>query len=312
MPTLLRTRPVPWQLVLAGLVPAVFGAVCGWLLGVNKTLYLIGAVLAIAGGYFAGREHANVLEGAIRGLVGGALFGGFILIVNDALDKTPKADLPDPKIILVGITIVFGVVLGALGARARIRKEEEEEEEEEEEKPQFDIKRISRAEIIGFVGAGVLAFSLFALPWFSTSCPNLKAARAAEARVGGCNPNSKLKLATTGSSPVYGSYSGWKVYKFMRWPLLLACLAPFILAWILVRGHSLSWREGEITMIVGMVAFALIILNGVILGRPGDPDSEISLQIGWFVGLLASMGICAGGVLRQAELARDRKPPGVL
>ena len=66
------------------------------------------------------------------------------------------------------------------------------------------------------------------------------------------------------------------------------------------------------TMIVGMTAFVLIILNGIVLGKPGDPDSEISLKIGWFIGLLGSAGICAAGVLRQSEAARDRKPPGVL
>ena len=65
-------------------------------------------------------------------------------------------------------------------------------------------------------------------------------------------------------------------------------------------------------MIVGMVAFALIILNGVILGRPGDPDSEISLQVGYFVGILGAALICVGGIIRQAEGDRRRKPPGTL
>ena len=94
--------------------------------------------------------------------------------------------------------------------------------------------------------------------------------------------------------------------------LVAACLAPFILAWIVVRGHKLTWRPGEITMIVGMTAFALIILNGVILGRPGDPDSEIDIRYGYFVGLLGSAMICAGGIIRQAEGDRARKPPGTL
>jgi hypothetical protein len=79
-----------------------------------------------------------------------------------------------------------------------------------------------------------------------------------------------------------------------------------------VRGHKLTWRPGEITMIVGMTAFALIILNGVILGRPGDPDSEIDIKIGYIVGLLGAGMICAGGIIRQAEGDRARKPPGTL
>jgi hypothetical protein len=65
-------------------------------------------------------------------------------------------------------------------------------------------------------------------------------------------------------------------------------------------------------MIVGMTAFALIILNGVILGRPGDPDSEIDIKYGYLVGLLGSAMICAGGIIRQAEGDRARKPPGTL
>jgi hypothetical protein len=65
-------------------------------------------------------------------------------------------------------------------------------------------------------------------------------------------------------------------------------------------------------MIVGMTAFALIILNGVVLGRPGDPDSEIDIKIGYIVGLLGAGMICAGGIIRQAEGDRARKPPGTL
>jgi hypothetical protein len=49
-----------------------------------------------------------------------------------------------------------------------------------------------------------------------------------------------------------------------------------------------------------------------VLGKPGSPDSEIELKFGWFIGLIGSAGICAAGVLRQAEQARERKPPGVL
>ena len=65
-------------------------------------------------------------------------------------------------------------------------------------------------------------------------------------------------------------------------------------------------------MVVGMTAFALIILNGVILGRPGDPDSEIDIKIGYIVGLIGAGMICAGGIIRQAEGERARKPPGTI
>jgi hypothetical protein len=299
--TLLRTRPVPLQLVLAGVVPALFGALAGWLLGVNEAAYLIVSILAIGGGYFAGREHMGAGEGALRGLVGGSIFGAFILLVHQATGEEPKAELPHPEILVVAITTVFGVALGAMGGAATKRKEEEEEKES----TGFDLKRIKRSEIIGFVGAGILAASLLLLPWFSTSCESGAAARAA-AGAGGCNPNSKLH-------EMYGSFTGWETYEIMRWPLLLACIAPFILAYIIARGHDLSWRPGEITMIVGMTAFVLILLDGIILGRPGGnkrTNVDIAIEYGYLVGLFGAALLCVGGFRRQAEGIKS-KPPGI-
>ena len=153
----------------------------------------------------------------------------------------------------------------------------------------MDLGRLQRGEFIGFFGVGVLLISLF-LPWFETN-PD--------------NPNAQINGET-------GEFNAFDTYGSLDWLLVAACLAPFILAWIVVRGHKLTWRPGEITMIVGMTAFALIILNGVILGRPGDPDSEIDIKIGYLVGLLGSAMICVGGIIRQAEGDRARKPPGTL
>ena len=52
-------------------------------------------------------------------------------------------------------------------------------------------------------------------------------------------------------------------------------------------------------MIVGMIAFALILLNGMILGKPGD-TVDMQFEIGCFVGLLGALLIMVGGLLRQA------------
>ena len=57
---------------------------------------------------------------------------------------------------------------------------------------------------------------------------------------------------------------------------------------------------------------AWILLNGVILGKPGSDPVEISLQYGWYIGLFGAALIAAGGTLRQALTGRERKPPGVL
>jgi hypothetical protein len=86
-----------------------------------------------------------------------------------------------------------------------------------------------------------------------------------------------------------------------------------VLAYILARGHKLTWAPGEVTMIVGMVAGALILLNGIILGRPGGSGSvDISIEFGYIVGLVGANMILAGGAIRQARYSRGRKPPGVL
>jgi hypothetical protein len=307
MPTLLSTRPLPLQLVLAGVVPIVFGAICGWLLGVNEVAYLVLSILAIAGGYLAGQEHVGAGQGAIRGFVGGLLFGSSILLVHEATGEEPKAHLPEPEILLVAITTVAGVILGTLGGRNRKQKEESDEEDKGFE---FDLSRIKRSELLGFLGVAVLALALFLLPWFSTDCATQAAADASQG-AGGCNPNSKLALAS--GSVTYGTYTGWEVYKYMRWLLLAACIAPFLLAYIIARGHALSWRPGEITMIVGMVAFALILLNGIILGRPGGNARhavDISIEWGYWVGLFAAFLISLGGFRRQAENVKA-KPPGI-
>jgi hypothetical protein len=287
---------VPVQLLLAVVVPAAFGALCGWLLGVNKTAYLVLSILALLGGYAAGTEHKGAGEGALRGVFGGALFGGMILLVNEALDKAPKADLPHPKIWLLAITAGIGLILGALGGRARANHVEQEKKEG----PPFDIRRVQRSELIGFLGAAILFLSLF-LNWFATSCET-------NGTPAGCNPNSRLHGD-------YGSFTAFDTYGILDWLLVAACAAPFILAYIIARGHDLTWRPGEVTMIVGITAFALILVNGIILGRPGGDDPhnvDISIEIGYWIGLLGSACIAFGGFVRQAAAIRGRKPPGVL
>jgi hypothetical protein len=155
----------------------------------------------------------------------------------------------------------------------------------------LDFSKLHRSEFFGFLGAAVLAFSLF-LPWFSTS--------------------DNLNTEIAGKRGANIDVTAWETFATLDWLLLAACAAPFILAWIIARGHALTWRPGEITMIVGITAFVLILLNGLVLGKPGEPDSEISFAFGYAVGLLGSAIICAGGVIRQSEGARGRKPPGTL
>ena len=160
--------------------------------------------------------------------------------------------------------------------------------DEGRKKKWIDLSEIHWSELVGFAGAALLFLALN-LPWFETAAGS----------------NGRINGAA-------GEFTAWETFGLLDWLLLAACIAPFVLAWIIARGHALTWRPGEVTMIVGMVALTLIVLNGVILGKPGEPDSEISRRIGWYVGLLGSVGIGAGGILRQALYSGARKPPGVL
>jgi hypothetical protein len=336
MPVLLRSREVPLQVVLAAVVPALVGAIAGWLLGINELAYVIWSVVALVGGFFAGLEHRGAKEGALRGVIGGGLFGATLLLVHQAIGDEPKADLPDPEIVLVIVTALIGTVSGALGGARRAKREgamaeaQEQEEQagqeagsqteqqqaardaarrgkekrEEKKEASFSLGRLHWYEYLGFLASFILAGSLF-LPWFSTSCKSDAAARAANAAGGaGCNPNSVF-------NGVRGDFTGFQSFQYLDWLLVAACVAPFILAYIIARGHKLSWKPGEVTMIVGMIAFALIFLNGLILGKPGD-TVDMKFEIGWFVGLLGAFLLFASGTLRQALSADAKKPPGVM
>ena len=153
----------------------------------------------------------------------------------------------------------------------------------------IDFSRVSPGELAGMASALVLLGSLW-LPWFETN-PD--------------NPAAKINGAT-------GEFTAWDTFGLLDWLLVAACTAPFILTWIVARGHALTWRPGEVTMIVGITAFVLILCNGIILGKPGGPDSEISISFGYFIGLLGCVGLLVAGYLRQALYSDVRKPPGVL
>lgn len=273
-------------------VPSVYGLLTGIALDESKGLYIALAIIAAIGGVVAGFEMYGPGQGAVRGAFGGALFGSFILIGHELVGGDATVKLPHPAILFLLFTVIPGIGLGAWGGRLRL-----ELEERADDNPPFDFMRIGIGEFIGFGGAALLFASLF-LPWFRTDCLSRGNPR-------GCNTNSLLH----GS---FGRFTAWETFSKLDVLLMLACIAPFVLAWIVVRGHDLTWRPGEVTMIVGMVAAVLILLNGIVLGKPGSDPVGISLQIGWFVGLLGALGIVAGGVIRQAVGGRTRKPPGVI
>ena len=120
--TLLRERSHGSEMALVVVVPIVYGAITGILLGESEAAYTVLALLGILGGLVAGLEHEGALEGFYRGLLGGLLFGTAILVANGIMDEAPKAHLPDPEVLLIAITAGFGAALGALGGWLRVRR----------------------------------------------------------------------------------------------------------------------------------------------------------------------------------------------
>lgn len=123
LPHLLHTRSSVAEFVVAVVVPLVFGLITGVVLGISGPIYLVLQLAGILGGYAAGLEHDVALEGLYRGLLGGLLFGVGILLAHGLGGADAEVDLPDPEVLLVVITTVFGAVLGLLGARSRERRE---------------------------------------------------------------------------------------------------------------------------------------------------------------------------------------------
>jgi hypothetical protein len=148
--------------------------------------------------------------------------------------------------------------------------------------------RLGRGELVAAVGGLLLAVCLF-LPWYETD-PD--------------NPNAVIDGQR-------GALSGWEVHPIMRWLLLAAAAAPFILIWIVIRDHELSWARGEMTAVAAIAAFGLVAYTGF-LDRPGEPNGAISLQGGFYGALLGTILMIAGGAMTAGETERVRKPPGVL
>jgi len=121
LPPLLEEHPRPVQILLAVVVPALYGALTGYTLGVSKATYLILSIIGVVGGIGAGFDHLGARAGARRGLLAGSIFGASILIAHEIHGATAKADLPHPAILLVLITALLGAAFGALGGRLRAR-----------------------------------------------------------------------------------------------------------------------------------------------------------------------------------------------
>jgi hypothetical protein len=121
LPPLLKEHRRSVQILLALVLPAAYGALTGYFLGVSEATYLVLAMLGILGGIGAGFDHMGASIGLRRGLVAGLIFGSAILIAHEIHGATAEAELPHPAIILVGVTTGLGAAFGALGGWLRER-----------------------------------------------------------------------------------------------------------------------------------------------------------------------------------------------
>ena len=163
----------------------------------------------------------------------------------------------------------------------------------------MDFSRLDqRRTIIGGIAAILLVVSVLFLPWFSlTDVPE-----RAEQGAWLCGENEF-------------SCTGFETFPILRWLLLASALAPAILAWVIVRGHELSWQPGELTMVVGFAAMVLIFYNGIIDRPSPDQGLEfgIGLDYGYWIALLSSVVIAGVAFMRSLVTAnRERKAPGTV
>ena len=121
LPPLLFEQPRSVQVLLAVVLPALYGALTGYFLGVSEGTYLVLSVLGVLGGIGAGFDHVGAAAGAKRGVIAGFIFGAAILIAHEIHGAEAEAHLPEPAILLVVITTVLGVAFAALGGWLRAR-----------------------------------------------------------------------------------------------------------------------------------------------------------------------------------------------
>ncbi len=113
------------QVVLAILVPFVFGAIVGVVLGISAAAYWILSAIAAIGAVLAGLEHPDARSAAIRGVVMGAVYGIGVLLAHAVAGTDAKVSLGSFPPLLIVIDAIAGAVLSAIGGsitRARTRR----------------------------------------------------------------------------------------------------------------------------------------------------------------------------------------------
>lgn len=150
------------------------------------------------------------------------------------------------------------------------------------------LKELSWHEFLAMAGGAMLVIGLF-LPWYEAT-------------------NERAMIV---GEPGPETFTGWEVHEIARWLWLATAAAPLILAYIVVRGHKLSWSRGELTAVIAIASFGLAAYNGII-DQPGEPSGLIETEWAFYLSLVGIVLMVVGASLRASGTERPRKPPGVL
>ncbi len=150
------------------------------------------------------------------------------------------------------------------------------------------FRQLDRGELVAVLGGAVLGLSVF-LAWYTLG--------------------DKFTVLGNCRGPDT-SCTAWNSLLILRFLLLIAAIAPAVLAWIILRGHALSWPRGEMTAIIAIFALGFTVFRGLI-DKPGTPPGEIGITFGWWIGLVGGVLILVGSVWRTKESMVTRKPPGL-
>jgi hypothetical protein len=109
-----RSREV--QALLAVIIPFVFGAIVGVVLGVSAPVYWILSLLAAVGAVLAGLEHPDARSAALRGLVMGIAYGVALLLAHAVAGTHAKVSLGSFPPLVIVIDAIVGAILSTLGS----------------------------------------------------------------------------------------------------------------------------------------------------------------------------------------------------
>jgi hypothetical protein len=153
--------------------------------------------------------------------------------------------------------------------------------------------RLERTEWVGLGSAALLVVSLF-LPWFDLT-----------------ETTTRIEQQAWVCGEMQYTCSGWETFPINRWLLVAAAASPVILTYFIITSQRGQYPTGEATMTVGLAVIVLVGYNGLIAKPGGTGQFGVSLDIGYFLAILAGVIMTVAGALRSLESGggAQRKPP---